>query len=224
MHGFRPAEPARAAASLDSGRVHVWRLPYRVDQRRQPFRVLIAAYLGVPVDRIVFRDAPGGRPAIVAPDTDLDVNWSHSGGHAVMAVARSLPPLGVDYEVARPRPRARALARRFFHPQEFADLSQQADACLESAFLKLWTAKEAVLKALGEGLRFGLDRVVFRFDGEDIVPSRFCAAAGDATQWTLRRLDDSLGHVSVAWRGPPRTVEWLSWSANGEELSPRWRV
>lgn len=220
MHGFRPAVPARAAASLDQGVVHVWRLPYRVDQRRLPFRQLVAAYLGVRADRVVFRDAPGGRPAIHSPASDLSVNWSHSGTHAVLAIARGLEQLGVDFEQARPRPRAADLARRFFHADECAALSMHSGDALESAFLKLWTSKEAVLKAIGAGLSHGLDRVVFRFAGNAIVPARFDGTAGTAADWTLRRVDDPLGHVSVAWRGAERAVQWLSWEPAEGELSP----
>lgn len=219
MHGFRPAVPARAATGLGPDRVHVWRLPYRVDMRRRPFRDLVAAYLGTTGERVAFRDAPGGRPAICAPHTDLSVNWSHSGGHAVVAVARSLPRLGVDFEIARPRPRARALTRRFFHADECIDLSSREGIALETDFLRLWTAKEAVLKALGEGLRFGLDRVVFHLQGDEIVPVRFAEAAGAAGDWCLHRLDDATGYASVAWFGPQRRVEWLACDDPGAELS-----
>jgi len=210
MHGFRPAVPARAATDLGLDQVHVWRLPYRVDMRRQPFRDLAAAYLGVNAERVAFRDAPGGRPAIAEPDTDLSINWSHSGGYAVVAVARCLPRLGVDFELARPRPRAWALARRFFHADECANLSTRTGHAQETAFLRLWTAKEAVLKALGEGLRFGLDRVVFHLDGDEILPVRFAGTAGAAGDWCLHRLDDATGYTCVAWLGPRRQVRWLA--------------
>jgi 4'-phosphopantetheinyl transferase len=221
MHAFRAAKPARVAASLDHGHVHVWRLPHRPDQGRMPFQALVAHYLGVPFAAVGFRDDPRGRPAIAAPDGNLTVNWSHSGGHALLAIARSLPVLGVDYEVIRPRPRAMALAQRFFHPHEYADLLTLPAAEREAAFLKLWTAKEAVLKALGEGLRFGLHRIIFDVTGAHPAPTHFADAAGATGDWRLQRLDDAMGLACVAWRGEDRLVECFSCADDDLELCMR---
>jgi 4'-phosphopantetheinyl transferase len=221
MHGFRPASPARVADLLDTRHVHVWRLPHRPEQGRAPFRALVAGYLDVVPSAVVFRDAPGGRPYIAQPHGDLALNWSHSGKHAVLALGRCLPILGVDVESPRPRTRALALADRFFHPLERDDLAALPPAQREAAFLKLWTAKEAVLKALGEGLRFGLDRVVFRLRDDRLVPGPFAQAAGALADWHLERLDDALGHACVAWRGERREVAWFTLDGDDVELSGR---
>ena len=84
-----------------------------------------------------------------------------------------------------------------------------APARVSDAFLRLWTAKEAVLKALGEGIRFGLDRVVFRLDGDDTHPAVFDPAAGPIADWRLLRHDDAAGFVCLAWRGRPRRIRWF---------------
>ena len=221
MLGFRPADPARVAVLLDTRHVHVWRLPHRAEQGRAPFRALVARYLGVAPASVDFRDAPGGRPYIAQPHGDLAINWSHSGDQAVLALARGLPILGVDVETPRPRTRALALADRFFHPLECDDLAALPPAQREAAFLKLWTAKEAVLKALGEGLRFGLDRVVFRLRDDRLVPGPFAEAAGALADWHLERMDDVLGHACVAWRGDRRDVAWFTLADEDVELSGR---
>ena len=48
--------------------------------------------------------------------------------------------IGCDLERLRPRPNARALARRFFHPDEAVWLDGLADAAAEATFLRLWCA------------------------------------------------------------------------------------
>lgn len=206
MPRFVPADPARAAARLDDAQIHLWRLPYARRQRRTPFRALAAHYLGTDPDAIVFREGAHGRPELAGAASDWNMNWSHSGDHAVFAIARGLPVLGVDIEAARPRPRAMALSARFFDPRETAALASLPDVLQPSGFLKLWTAKEAVLKALGQGLRFGLDRVVFGLDDGTVTPLAFDAAAGRLVHWHLVRHDDAAAHVSLAWRGSSRQV------------------
>jgi 4'-phosphopantetheinyl transferase len=79
-----------------------------------------------------------------------------------------------------------------------------------AAFLQLWTHKEAVLKALGEGLSFGLDRVEFDLsEGGQAGPMRRIASdAGRPGEWQLRRFAPTAGVTgSIAWRGPPRGLQ-----------------
>nr|WP_239062753.1 4'-phosphopantetheinyl transferase superfamily protein [Streptomyces sp. SID13031] len=65
-------------------------------------------------------------------------------------------PVGIDLEDRYPRD-ITALAHRWFAPTELAWLAGQPEEL--EAFLHLWTAKEAVGKALGTGLRnAGLSR------------------------------------------------------------------
>ncbi|MEU8261846.1 4'-phosphopantetheinyl transferase superfamily protein [Micromonospora sp. NPDC048999] len=112
------------------------------------------ALLGRSGAEIGVRRTPGGRPEVYADGgRTLPVSVSHGEGLVVVA-ARADGPVGVDVERRRPLP-AVPLAGRWYDPEEAAWLATQAEAGRDLDFLRLWTAKEAVGKALGTGLRDG---------------------------------------------------------------------
>ncbi|TZF89664.1 4'-phosphopantetheinyl transferase family protein, partial [Cognatilysobacter lacus] len=173
----------------------------------------LAATLGVGDARIGFERSEFGRPALRLDGraTAFDCNWSHSGNRLAIALGDGVQ-VGIDIERPRPRPRALELAHRYFTSAE-ADGLADIDAPEQArAFLRLWCAKEAVLKAHGRGLAFGLDRL--RFDGIEGTPRLVAADAmlGAVGTWTVEALDaeDLVG--MVAWRalrsginpGPPQ--------------------
>jgi len=204
-----PADLPAIAAQLDDGNLHVWRLPYDPRRGRAPLIALLASYLGVAADDVQLVEGAHGRPQLAPTQARaLDFNWSHSGDCALVALARNVAP-GIDVERRRPRPRALELARRYFHPVEAAWLAAQPVAQREQAFLALWTAKEAVLKALGRGLAFGLHRL--EIDGAADAPRLLRLAEDDAAAWQLHALDVGAGHLAaVAWRGPARDIrQWV---------------
>ncbi|GGU65211.1 hypothetical protein GCM10010211_32910 [Streptomyces albospinus] len=96
---------------------------------------------------------PGGRPHLIGAMTDTHISVSH--GRGVVAVALSpAGPVGVDIEAVRPVP-ALALSRRYFPATESDWLGGLPAPDRAAAFLWLWTAKEAIGKARGAGLRHG---------------------------------------------------------------------
>jgi 4'-phosphopantetheinyl transferase len=141
-----------------------------------------------------------GRPRLQTP-ADADIGWSHSGEGLLLAFGRGAT-LGIDLERERPRPRALDLARRFFDFSEAQWLEAQADeATRAAAFVRLWCAKEAVLKAHGRGLAFGLHRLVFaERDGVlRLVDSD--PALGSPAQWQLHEFVPHPGYrAALAWR------------------------
>ncbi|MGC4806946.1 4'-phosphopantetheinyl transferase family protein [Micromonospora sp. DT233] len=112
------------------------------------------ALLGRPEAEIgVGRDA-AGRPFVRAGDAaGPAVSVSHAGDIVVVA-ARRAGGVGVDVETRRELP-AVALARRWYAPQEADWVAERPAERRAEAFLALWTAKEAVGKVLGRGLRDG---------------------------------------------------------------------
>lgn len=166
---------------------------------------MLSIYLGVPAASISLEDGEHGRPELAEPlHQILQFNWSHSGDAALIAVARDVAP-GIDIERLRPRAHAMQLAERFFHPEETAALAALNAAEQEPAFLQLWTGKEAVLKAMGRGIAFGLDRL--RLTVMPMQPSVLWVDGDDPAQWQLHTLPAGADHVaSVAWRGPDRVI------------------
>ncbi|SCL71458.1 4'-phosphopantetheinyl transferase [Micromonospora peucetia] len=116
-----------------------------------------ATLLGRAEDEIVVRHGRDGRPLVAVcgagARVELPVSVSRSGPVVVVA-ARPGGPVGVDVERCRPLP-ARELARRWYAPTEAAWLAGRPADGQAADFLRLWTAKEAVGKALGVGLRDG---------------------------------------------------------------------
>lgn len=207
MSSFPPADPrALAASGLDAASVHVWRLPHHRGAGRSALAALLAAYLGVPAAALAFVSGPHGKPALAPPHDALAFSWSHSGDYALAALARGVAP-GVDLERVQPRPRALELAERYFAAEEAVALRGLSGEARTRAFFALWTAKEAVLKALGRGLAYGPARVAFALQRGRAAPRAFAGEAAPASAWQLHALAPAPGYVgAVAWRGEPRRL------------------
>ena len=197
--------PANLAEHLHDNEIHVWQLAYRAEQRRAPLRALLAAYLGIEAQRLILADDAYGRPMLgAAHGQALGFNWSHSGPHALVALGRHVAP-GIDIEVQRARPRALEIARRFFTAEEADALAALPSDQRSAAFLDLWTAKEAVLKALGRGLAFGLHRLSIARTAEGLALRQL--EHDDVSAWQLRPLAlDAAMVAALAWRGGARQV------------------
>lgn len=180
-----------------------WRPLPRGSAAEPVARQWLAAELGRAAGSLPIRRDHRGRPRLDAPLQAFDCNWSHSGDGLLVVLGEGLQ-VGVDVEWRRPRPRAMALAERYFAPAEASWLGALPVAAREQAFLRLWCAKEAVLKAHGHGLAFGLHRLEFvEWDGR--LRLRQCAAElGAPEQWSLREISPSPGYLgTLAWRASP---------------------
>ena len=102
----------------------------------------------------------------------LSASLAHSGHWAVVAAARR-GPVGVDVEMVRAdRPVVR-LSRRFFAAEEHAWLCQFPEEERARVFYALWTAKEALFKALGmpEGAAHFAARKVYALERRGAFPA-----------------------------------------------------
>ena len=165
--------------------------------RAEPMaREWIAKQLGRAPDAVRLGRSQHGRPMLEEP-AGWDCSWSHSGGRLAVALGARMR-VGIDIERRRERPRALELARRFFAASEAVWLAASEDPGHD--FLRLWCAKEAVLKAHGRGLAFGLDRLEIR-DGADGLRLAACdTRLGDPGRWELRELQPGADYVgAIAW-------------------------
>ena len=183
---------------LPAGLQVAW-LPYHPGEPAEPtVRAWLGDWLAIPSEAVVLSRDDRGRPRL--DHAPFDVNWSHSGDGLLVAGGPGLR-IGVDLERLHPRPRALDLARRFFAPPEQAWLAARPPGDRDAAFLRLWCAKEAVLKAHGHGLAFGLHRLVFAEVDGALALVDTDPALGDAAGWTLREFVPHAGYrAALAWR------------------------
>jgi 4'-phosphopantetheinyl transferase len=153
-------------------------------------RELLAAYAGGEPGAVPLVEGPNGKPELAG--SGLRFNLAHSEGVGILAVSRA--EVGVDVEVSRRDPPTdwRAVADRFFHEEELARLEGLAVEAGWLEFLRIWTLKEACLKATGLGLltdprSFSVAAVL---SGDDEV----VLAAGE---WLARELSGSPGAVAA---------------------------
>lgn len=162
----------------------------------------LAAQLGIERDTLALARDAHGRPRLAPPLAGRDVSWSHSGDRLLLALAEGVD-VGADLERLRPRARVLEVAQRFFAPSESAWLHAQDAGIRDLAFVRLWCAKEAVLKAHGRGIAFGLHRFeVGERDGAmqvlDADPG-----LGPVARWSLREFEPLPGYrAALAWRTP----------------------
>lgn len=204
--------PARYPVTLAADEIQLWL--FTPDSRSGAsragdprVRALLAAYLGCATDAVSLRRGEHGKP-FLADSRALDFNVSHSGGALLVGIALE-QALGVDIETPRRTRPVLDLARRFFAADEAKALARIAESQRQMAFLRLWSCKEAVVKALGSGIGFGLARLQFDIgpSGEPSGLSVIHASAGAAQDWHIVALAPTAAQVgAIAWRGLPRAV------------------
>jgi 4'-phosphopantetheinyl transferase len=166
-----------------AARFHSQELRERWTVAHGALRCILAAYSAAAPNSLVLRAGPQGKPALVGVGENISFNLTHTGGLALLAIARS-GRIGVDAEIVRPGVDVVELSRRFFAPAEAGEiLGLPPDVQLE-AFFACWTRKEAFIKALGSGLSTPLHR--FQVSVRHDQPARLISVDWeDAAPWTL---------------------------------------
>jgi 4'-phosphopantetheinyl transferase len=121
---------------------------YRV--ARGLLRLILGRYTGIAAADLEFNYTANGKPSLVQP-LSLHFNLSHSQDRAIYAVGRDCSP-GVDLECLRPVDHLIPISRRYFSETEVKWLEAETDNAQALMFFRLWTAKEAYLKATGVGI------------------------------------------------------------------------
>ena len=155
--------------------------------RRELLQRMVAKAFDRTLDEVVIEHREGRRPTLSVPTAaGLFLSCASRAGVAALAVAWS--PIGVDVEIVDP---LGTIPWNVLHPAEGAVLRALASDSRDRAFARLWSLKEAYLKAQGLGLRREPSSFEIRvLDGQ-------CAAVNDPDT------GDGVAVASTVWLDTP---------------------
>lgn len=141
---LQPHEQQRAA-----------RFQQRADERRfifgrGLFRLIAGSLTGQSPPLVTIETTPSGKP--ILPQTpDWHLNIAHAGEWVIVGVGQQ--PVGVDVEYINPQFAFDELVPSIFSKAEQQALADSTDP--RRLFYELWTRKEALVKATGQGMDEG---------------------------------------------------------------------
>ncbi|NEQ40924.1 MAG: 4'-phosphopantetheinyl transferase superfamily protein [Okeania sp. SIO3I5] len=175
---------------------------------RGTLRKILSRYLNIEAQKLQFAYSDRGKPYLT--NTSILFNLSHSQDLALYAITQ-VNLIGIDLEYIRPMNDVENLAKRFFSPQEYNLISQLPPQKQQETFFKLWTCKEAYLKATGDGLAGGLEKVEICLTPEK--PVEFFSINGDieeASHWYLHQFIPQANYIAaVAVAGKNQNLSFL---------------
>jgi 4'-phosphopantetheinyl transferase len=187
----------RSAATLEqwlSDEEHDRASRFRFDADRRRFahtrgllRQLLGHYLGCSPSQVQFDVGPMGKLSVQSARVRFNVSHSHEW--ALIAIAQDRD-VGVDVEHHRPLHHDLfAIATRFFAPSEVDALRALPPEDHEPAFYRIWSRKEAFIKATGQGISAGLDTFAVSIDDHRAVRLQVFAHPEEQARWMMRALD-----------------------------------
>ena len=204
-----------AAAWLDRAETERLRR-FRITRPRRNFALCRAALranlcdrLDCTNDRLSFGYHEHGKPfaRVQGRASPLSFNVSHSAPHGLIAFASRGRPrgrIGVDAETFRPDRDFDGIAGMVFGPDERAALAAAWGNDKVRLFYRLWTLKEALIKALGTGFSLGPARFevpAAMVHGVDSGEFRFPHVPAD--RWRLVSLPDTRFAAAIAYEVDP---------------------
>ena len=171
-------------------------------------RRALAAATGYPAAEFHFEAGVHGKPVARIGDTAAGTHFNLSHSRGMVAVAVAPFEHGLDVE---PLDRSvnLSIAGRYFCPEEIAWLGGLPQERQGEGFLRLWTLKEAFIKATGLGLSQELDGFWFQVFPPVI---RFKDIADDPAAWRFEQRElDGKFMAAVGFRAPPGPAPLVTW-------------
>ena len=148
---------------------------------------------------LIFSRNQHGKPELCHPPTSLRFNLTHTPGLIGVAVTTGRA-VGLDAESKARKTRGDALrlARRRFSQVEIDQLERIEDPEARAAlFMKLWTLKEAYVKAVGKGISAPPGLRGFSFQLEEDARKVVFNSAHEVGKWEFALLQPVEGHLAA---------------------------
>ena len=198
---------AAAVAWLDGSETERWKRLRGLRARRgfALCRAALRRHLGqrldCPNERLAFGAHRHGKPFAIVNGRPVPYgfNVSHGGAHGLIAFAAGAS-IGVDVEERSPRRDLDGMAARFCGSNERAALATVEGPEKTNLFYRLWTLKEALVKALGCG--FACDPAAFEAPPEVLHGARSGTIRlhpGRAQLWRLTDVGERRFSAAVAY-------------------------
>uniref|UniRef100_A0A7C2NZD0 4'-phosphopantetheinyl transferase superfamily protein n=1 Tax=Schlesneria paludicola TaxID=360056 RepID=A0A7C2NZD0_9PLAN len=185
---------------------------------RATLRLLLAGLCDCAPTDIAFDYGPHGKPLLSSLPTlhsPLSFNVSHADDVALFAIGWSCE-LGVDVERSRDHD-WRNMARRFFATAEWEQLQRLPTELQHAAFCRVWTCKEAYMKATGQGMSLPLGS--FAVCADPRLPPRLLSVQdqpSEVERWQMSCVDPAPDFAgAVMWDGAMKNVQRWTWHLSG---------
>lgn len=164
---------------------------------RGQLREIIGRYLDIRPQAVKFRYGLQGKPYLDHHRKGFQFNLAHSGDIGLLAIATD-HQVGIDIEQIRPAITESEIADRFFSSEEALALRMLPAEQQRLGFFLCWTRKEAFLKAIGEGIGYGLDQFsVTLVPGEPAMLLEVLTDPGAPLRWSLFHIDPGPGYAGA---------------------------
>lgn len=168
---------------------------------RATLRSLLCRELGCSNAELSFGTAKFGKPfaRVAGVPTPVAFNVSHSGRHGLVAYAPR-GRIGVDVEERSTKRNLDGYIRLLFAPEERAELEKSRGRGRVDLFYRLWTLKEAAIKAVGAGL--SIDPASFEIPPGMVRGERtgvFSFPETPEVRWRLENIDESRFAAAIAY-------------------------
>jgi 4'-phosphopantetheinyl transferase len=173
--------------TLRAGRYKQQKDTYRFIISRGAQRIILGRYLQIAPAELEFILGDNKKPYLLGSGGEvLHYNLSHSGNWIVLAVAQS--PVGADVEFVNPAFPFHDILEDNFSRGEADYIGTSTES-----FFTLWTRKEAILKATGQGLGDHL-KITPALDGEHVLDA---SLTGADKNWLLHSFALYAGYIST---------------------------
>ena len=163
---------------------------YRFLIARAALRMLLSKYTGQPPADIDF--ALGANKKPVLQDTPgLHYNTSHSNNWILLAIGRV--EVGIDVEQVDAGFPFQDIVLHSFSPREQAFIDRSPSS--RQAFFQLWTRKEALVKAIAQGIDADFDSIPALDGAHDVA-----GLGGEAAAWAISSFEAAPGYAAAIAR------------------------
>jgi len=160
-------------------------------------RIILALYTGKDPDRIQLGSTSAGKP--ILPGSPIEFNVSHSRDMFVCGISVK-SKIGLDIQEVYSISSLDKIVNNYLSPAEYQYLENLPSSDMrQDHFFAIWTAKEAYLKAVGDGIKENFNQVSIIPDSADHRTYRLSLpeTTSEEGNWTIRSIDLAEGYSSA---------------------------